>query len=78
MAITKAQKKEQSEKLENSLHGMQSLVFVNFKTLSVKNTIALRRKLRGESVKYTVIKKTLLKRVLGGLKDRRHNAGTNR
>lgn len=67
MAITKAQKVQQSEKLAKNLSDMQSLVFVNFKTLPVKETILLRRKLRGEDVKYTVIKKTLLKRVLDTL-----------
>ena len=64
MAISKAKKEQLIEKFDKNLEGMKSLVFVSFKGLSVFNTIALRRQLRSAGVNYTVIKKTLMKRVL--------------
>ena len=64
MAISKQKKTELIEKFDKNLEGVASMVFVNFKGLRVKETIALRRKLRAEGVEYTVIKKTLMKRVL--------------
>lgn len=64
MAISKAKKVELIEKFTGNLSDVQSIVFVNFKGLSVFDTIALRRQLRGAGVGYTVIKKTLMKRVL--------------
>jgi large subunit ribosomal protein L10 len=64
MAITKAKKGALVEKLDASLKDAQSMVFVQFKKLKVADTMKLRRKLRAENVGYTVIKKTLMKRVL--------------
>ena len=67
MALTKAKKVEIVEKLEKGFSNISSAVFVHFKGLSVKDTTELRRKLRAAGVSYTVAKKTLIKRVLGGL-----------
>ncbi len=64
MAITKAKKVALVEKLDGSLKNAESMVFVQFKKLSVANTMKLRRQLRAQGVGYTVIKKTLMKRVL--------------
>lgn len=64
MAITKQKKVELAKEFSDKIKDAQSLVFVQFKKLSVKDTQALRRALRSESVGYTVIKKTLMKRVL--------------
>ncbi|MBI2065844.1 MAG: 50S ribosomal protein L10 [Candidatus Zambryskibacteria bacterium] len=64
MAITRAKKGEVVDKLKNAFKNAKSLVFVNFKGLTVGNTTDMRRKLKGEGVSYTVAKKTLTKRVL--------------
>jgi large subunit ribosomal protein L10 len=66
MAITKAKKAELVEVLDEKLKGAESIVFVQFKKLSVKDTMAMRRALRASGVGYKVIKKTLMKRVLSG------------
>ncbi len=64
MAISKQKKTALIEGFTQNLEGMQSLVFLSFKGLSVAETIELRRKLRASGVGYKVIKKTLMKRVL--------------
>lgn len=64
MAITKQKKVSIIEDTTNKLKDAQSIVFVGFKKLSVKDTIELRRSLRAEGVGYGVVKKTLLKRVI--------------
>ena len=64
MAITKTKKAELIDELDAKLQGVNSIVFVQFKKLSVKDTIAMRRALRANGVGYKVIKKTLMKRVL--------------
>lgn len=68
MAISKQKKGEVVEKLSKALKSARSLVFVNFHGLTVGNTTALRRALKGEGVSYTVAKKTLTKRVLNAEK----------
>jgi large subunit ribosomal protein L10 len=64
MAITKAKKQEISAKLADGLASAQSVVFVNFKGLSVALASELRRSLRQAGVTYYVAKKTLVKRAL--------------
>ncbi len=64
MAITKSKKIELIKGFEESLQGVQTIVFVKFKKLTVKETIEMRRALCKEGVTYKVIKKTLMKRVL--------------
>lgn len=64
MAISKQKKGEIVEKLRKAFKDAKSVVFVNFKGLSVGNTTSMRRGLKGEGVSYTVAKKTLTKRVL--------------
>jgi len=64
MAISKQKKTEIVEKLTKGFKSAKSLVFVNFKNLSVGNTTEMRRGLRDEGVSYTVAKKTLTKRAL--------------
>lgn len=66
MAITKAKKEEIVAKLEDIKKDSDSIVFVNFNKLSVKDTTAMRAKLRAEGVGYLVAKKTLMKRVFDG------------
>ena len=64
MAITKAKKGEIIEKLTDAFKKAKSLVFVNFRGLTVGHTTELRRALKSERVGYSVTKKTLTKRVL--------------
>lgn len=64
MAITKQKKVEIVGRLSNAFKGAVSVVFVNFKGLSVGNTTAMRRALKESGVSYTVAKKTLTGRAL--------------
>ncbi len=66
MPITKAKKRDIVKELSGDLKGMNSIVFVHFKKLTVKDTTELRRKLRSQHVAYKVAKKTLMKRALDG------------
>ncbi|OHA88603.1 MAG: 50S ribosomal protein L10 [Candidatus Zambryskibacteria bacterium RIFCSPHIGHO2_02_FULL_43_14] len=68
MAITRVKKGEVVDKLKKAFKDAKSLVFVNFRGLSVENTTAMRRTLKDEGVSYTVAKKTLAKRALEGEK----------
>ncbi len=65
MAITKAKKQDILAKLEDIKKNSETIVFVRFKGVTVKDTTALRRKLREAGVGYFVAKKTLMKRVFG-------------
>ena len=67
MAITKQKKQEILKTTKERLAGTKSVVFVNFKGLTVGETKALRRKLAEDNVGYFVAKKTLAKRVLAEL-----------
>lgn len=64
MAITRAKKGEVLDKLTKAFKDASSVVFVNFKGLSVGNTTQLRQELKKEGVSYTVAKKTLTKKAL--------------
>ena len=64
MAITRAQKGEVVEKLKKALKDAKSLIFVNFKGLSVSDTTTMRHALRSEGVSYLVTKKTLANQAL--------------
>src|SRR3954471_13945752 len=66
MALTKTKKQEVVSELEQKLADAQSIVFVNFKGLTVSEVNSLRRTLQGAGVGYKVAKKTLLSRVLDG------------
>ena len=68
MAITKQKKVELVKSMTERLAKAKSIVFVNFKELTVAETKMLRRKLSADHVGYFVTKKTLAKRVLGDLK----------
>ncbi len=64
MAITKAKKVSLLSSATAALRDALSIVFVSFKGLTVAEVTELRAALKQEGVKYTVLKKTLLKRVL--------------
>jgi len=67
MVLTKAKKQSIVDKLTSALKGANILVFVNFHGLSVAKAMRLRRALRQAGAHYTVVKKTLLGRVLDSL-----------
>jgi len=66
MAISRAKKVEVVERLKKAFKGAKSLVFVNFRGLSVENTTQMRSALKGAGVSYTVAKKTLTDLALEG------------
>jgi large subunit ribosomal protein L10 len=65
MAKTRDQKKETVSFIENVSKDSQSIVFVNFTNLLVKDETELRSKLRSSGIDYKVVKKTLLKKGFG-------------
>jgi len=65
MALTKAEKIEMMKGVETAVKGSKSVVFVNFKGLTVADTVAMRRELRANSVGYLVAKKTITRKALG-------------
>lgn len=64
MAISKEKKVEILNKLKQSISNSISLVFVNFKGLTVSEVSKIRRDLRSKGIGYTVAKKTLVKRAI--------------
>lgn len=64
MAITKAKKQDIVAKAADAIKDAVSVVFVRFNKLSVADTSAMRKTLKGEGIGYYVAKKTLLKRAL--------------
>lgn len=64
MAITKEKKVDIVAKVADALKDAVSVVFVNFKGLSVADTSAMRKALKEEGIGYFVAKKTLVKRAL--------------
>lgn len=67
MALTKDKKQSTVAAFKDMLKDAQSVAFVKFNGLTVKDTIALRRALRSAGVSYKVGKKTLIKRVLADM-----------
>lgn len=67
MALSKDKKQSVVASFAEMLKDAQSVAFVQFKGLSVKDTVALRRSLRAAGVSYKVGKKTLIKRVLADM-----------
>ena len=65
MAITRQKKEEIVNKVEGIAKDSSTIVFANFKGLSVAQQTEMRRGLRGQGVGYTVAKKSLIKRGLG-------------
>lgn len=67
MKQTKDQKIALVKELTDALKSSASAVFVGFKTMNVHDETVMRRALRTDSVKYTVMKKTLMRRALDNL-----------
>ena len=68
MAVTKQKKNEILASMKERLADAKSVVFVNFKALSVAETKVLRRKLGAEKIGYFVAKKTLANLAIKDLK----------
>jgi large subunit ribosomal protein L10 len=75
MAVTKARKTEQVEKLSKDLSNVSHMVVATYTRLTVAQDYELRKALRGVGAKYQVVKNTLAERagkgtkVEGALKD---------
>ena len=63
MPKTKEQKQDSVKELQEALETQQSMVFVNYSGLGVKEISAFRRQLREQGARLLVTKKTLLDRV---------------
>lgn len=66
MAITRSKKEEIVSKVADITKSAKTLVFANFKGLTVAEQNEMRKAFKGLGVGYTVAKKTLLKRALEG------------
>ncbi len=67
MAQTKQQKIEVVKNLSEAFKNATSTVFVHFKAVNITEETQMRRELRASNVKYTVAKKTLIRRALESL-----------
>jgi large subunit ribosomal protein L10 len=66
MAVTKADKAAELERLEQAFRGSASAVLVDFKGLNVPDVTELRRQVRAVKAQYKVVKNTIAKRALKG------------
>src|SRR5882757_8859209 len=75
MAVTRAKKTEQVEKLGKDLQNVSSVIVTTYSKLTVAQDFELRKLLRASGAKYTVVKNTLAElaakgsKVEGALKD---------
>jgi large subunit ribosomal protein L10 len=68
MAVTKARKKEQVEKLSADLKNVSNAVVATYSKLTVAQDYELRKALRGAGAKYKVVKNTLAELAVKGSK----------
>jgi large subunit ribosomal protein L10 len=68
MAVTKAKKTEQVEKLSKDLKNVSSLVVATYTKMTVPQDFELRKTLRIAGAKYQVVKNTLAERAAKGTK----------
>jgi large subunit ribosomal protein L10 len=68
MAVTKAKKKEQVEKLSAELKNVSNAVVATYTKMTVAQDYELRKALRGAGAKYQVVKNTLVERAAKGTK----------
>src|SRR5258708_735489 len=68
MAVTKARKKEQVEKLSADLKNVWSAVVATYTKMTVAEDDEVRKALRGAGAKYKVVKNTLAERAAKGTK----------
>jgi len=68
MAVTKARKKEQVEKLSVDLKNVSNAVVATYSKMTVAQDYELRKALRGAGAKYQVVKNTLVELAAKGTK----------
>ncbi len=68
MAVTRAKKKEQVEKLTGELKNVSSVIVSTYTKLTVAQDFELRKALRSSGAKYRVVKNTLAERAAKGSK----------
>jgi large subunit ribosomal protein L10 len=68
MAVTRAKKTEQVEKLGKDLKNVSSLIVTTYNKLTVAQDYELRKTLRSSGAKYVVVKNTLAERAAKGTK----------
>jgi large subunit ribosomal protein L10 len=68
MAVTKAKKTEQVEKLSKDLSNVSNMVVATYTKMTVSQDFELRKALRGVGAKYQVVKNTLAERAAKGTK----------
>lgn len=68
MAVTRAKKTEQVEKLGKDLQNVSSLIVTTYGKLTVAQDYELRKALRSTGAKYAVVKNTLAERAAKGTK----------
>ena len=68
MAVTRARKTEQVEKLGKDLKDVSNLIVTTYSKLTVNQDFELRKALRGSGAKYAVVKNTLAERAAKGTK----------
>ena len=68
MAVTRAKKTEQVEKLGKDLKNVSSLIVTTYSKLTVAQDFELRKTLRSSGAKYAVVKNTLAERAAQGTK----------
>src|SRR5450432_2437949 len=68
MAVTRAKKKEQVEKLGKDLQNVSTVIVTTYSKLTVAQDFELRKVLRSSGAKYTVVKNTLAELAAKGTK----------
>ena len=68
MAVTRAKKVEQVEKLSGDLKNVTSIIVATYSKLTVAKDFELRKALRSSGAKYRVVKNTLAERAAKGTK----------
>lgn len=66
MAITRQKKEMVVEKVRDIVRSAKTIIFANFKGLTVAEATEMRKVLREQGIGYTVAKKSLLRRAFGG------------
>jgi large subunit ribosomal protein L10 len=66
MAVTRADKEVELQRLETAFKGCDSVILVDYKGMNVPQVTELRRQLRSAKASYTVVKNTIAVRALKG------------
>jgi large subunit ribosomal protein L10 len=66
MAVTRADKEAELQRLQTAFKGCDSAILVDYKGMNVPQVTELRRQLHSAKASYTVVKNTLARRALKG------------